>query len=85
MVENLPFTAGDVGSIPGRGTKISHALGHLGPFVTTREHVLQLRSDAAKISQLINIFLKKERRIRTHDTQNQIVTYYKTQKKSCFM
>ena len=61
MVENLPFIAGDVGSIPGQGTKISHALGQLGPFVTTREHVLQLRSDAAKINQYI--FLKKERRM----------------------
>ena len=84
MVENLPFTSGDVGSIPGWGTNISHVLGQLGPFVTTREHVSQLRSGAAKINQSINFFLK-ERRIRTYDTQNQIVTYYKHQKKSCFM
>ena len=56
MVENLSFTAGDVGSIPGWGANISHALGQLGPFVTTREHVSQLRSGAAKINQSINFF-----------------------------
>ena len=27
VVENLPYNAGDVGSIPGRGTKIPHAVG----------------------------------------------------------
>ena len=27
MVKNLPYNAGDVGSIPGQGTKIPHALG----------------------------------------------------------
>ena len=61
MVENLSFTAGDVGSIPGWGANISHALGQLGPFVTTREHVSQLRSGAAKINQSINFFLKGEK------------------------
>ena len=37
MVKNLPSGAGDVGSIPGWGTKIPHALGHLSPSATTRE------------------------------------------------
>ena len=29
MVKNLPSNAGDVGLIPGRGTKIPHAMGQL--------------------------------------------------------
>ena len=29
VVKNLPFNAGDVGSVPGMGTKIPHALGQL--------------------------------------------------------
>ena len=29
MVENPPSNAGDMGSIPGQGTKIPHAAGHL--------------------------------------------------------
>ena len=55
-VKNPPSNAGDVGSIPGRGTKIPHATGQLGPRATTaeparpkeRSHVPQLRPDAAK-------------------------------------
>ena len=31
MVKNLPSNAGDVGSIPGLGTKIPHAAGQLSP------------------------------------------------------
>ena len=31
-VKNLPSNAGDRGSIPGEGTKISHAEGQLGPL-----------------------------------------------------
>ena len=37
MVENPPSNAGDVGSIPGLGTKIPHAVGQLSPCTTTRE------------------------------------------------
>ena len=40
MVENLPSNAGDVGSIPGRGTKISHAMGQLSLHATTTEPTL---------------------------------------------
>ena len=35
--KNLPSTAGDTGSIPGRGTKIPHAAGQLSPCATTTE------------------------------------------------
>ena len=37
MVKNLPSNAGDVGSIPGRGTKIPHVAGQLSPCATTTE------------------------------------------------
>ena len=32
VVKNLPSSAGDMGSIPGGGTKIPHAEGQLGPL-----------------------------------------------------
>ena len=35
VVENLPCNAGDTGSIPGRGTKIPHALEHLSLRLAT--------------------------------------------------
>ena len=48
MIKNPPYNAGDVGSIPDRGTKIPHATGQLSPCATTtelgtstREHKLQ--------------------------------------------
>ena len=37
VVENPPSNAGDTGSIPGRGTKILHAAGHLSLSALTRE------------------------------------------------
>ena len=38
VVKNLPSNAGDVGSIPGWGTKIPHAVGQLlSPRASTRE------------------------------------------------
>ena len=37
MVKNLLSNAGDVGSIPGWGTKIPHAVGQLSPCATTTE------------------------------------------------
>ena len=35
MIKNLPFSAGDSGSIPGWGTKIPHASGQLSPGTAT--------------------------------------------------
>ena len=35
VVKNLPSNAGDVGLIPGRGTKIPQAVGQLSPWATT--------------------------------------------------
>ena len=31
VVKNLPSNAGDMGSVPGGGTKIPHAVGQLSP------------------------------------------------------
>ena len=36
VVKNTPSNAGDMGLIPGWGTKIPHALGQLRPWVKTR-------------------------------------------------
>ena len=45
MVENSPSNAGDVGSVPGAGTKIPHAEGQLNPCATATECVcLNVRS-----------------------------------------
>ena len=37
VVRNLPSTAGETGSIPDRGTRIPHAVGHLSPHTATTE------------------------------------------------
>ena len=37
MVKNRPANAGDVGSIPGLGAKISHTLENLSLFTTATE------------------------------------------------
>ena len=39
MVKNPPSDAGDLGSIPGRGTKITHATGHLSLCTSVAESV----------------------------------------------
>ena len=38
VVKNLPSNAGDVSSIPGQGTKISHAMGQLSPHALEPTH-----------------------------------------------
>ena len=43
MVKNPPSHAGDTGSIPGRETKFTCAMGHLSPHTATPEPVLQKR------------------------------------------
>ena len=37
VVKNPPSNAGDVGSLPGQGTKIPHASGQLSPHTSTTE------------------------------------------------
>ena len=44
-VESPPSNAGDVGSIPGQGTKVPHASGQLSPC--SRAHAPQLESPRA--------------------------------------
>ena len=41
MVQNLPYNAGNTGSIPGQGTKIPHAAGQLSPQASARACVPQ--------------------------------------------
>ena len=56
MVKNPPSNAGDMGLIPGQGTKVLNVLEQLSPCIATRESmpinrrscVLQLRPHAAK-------------------------------------
>ena len=45
MVKNLPSNAGNVGSVLGQGTKISHAKGQPSPRATTRESQRKHRSE----------------------------------------
>ena len=63
VVKNPLCKVGDVGSIPGPGTKILHAAEQPSSCVTTREkpvlcnersHVLQLRPNIAKLINLKN-------------------------------
>ena len=61
VVTNSPFNAGDLGLIPGLGTKISHATGQLSPHASTelahsKARVLQLEKSlhaAAKIPHAV--------------------------------
>ena len=48
MVKNPPSNAGDVGLIPGQGTKIPHAVGQLDPGTATRETHGHCNEDPAK-------------------------------------
>ena len=63
MVKNLPCSAGDIGSIPGKWTKVPHSIEQLSLCSTNREsvhpserccmidqssHMTQLRPDVAK-------------------------------------
>ena len=64
VVKNLPWNAGDIGSIPGQGTKIPHATKQLSLHTITREPVchneisclLQLRHSQINT---INIYQKE--------------------------
>ena len=48
MVKNLPSNAGDVGLIPGQGTKIPHSVGQLSLHAAITEPVLS----GARVPQL---------------------------------
>ena len=52
VVKNLPSNAGNTSSIPGRGTKIPHAMGQLSLRAAARETcVLQLTREKAPTLQ----------------------------------
>ena len=48
VVKNLPWNAGDVGSIPGGGTKIPHAAEQLNLLAATTETTSQTRESACQ-------------------------------------
>ena len=50
VVKNPPSNAGDVGSIPGWGTKIPHAAGQLSLYATTTE--LVCLNERARVPQI---------------------------------
>ena len=56
MVKNRPSIAGDMGSIPGQGSRIPHAADQLSPDSATTEpkhhHYRVLRPDAAKYTHV---------------------------------
>ena len=47
MRKNPACNAGDVGSIPGHGTKIPHAEGQLSSYATTREKPTYNKEDSS--------------------------------------
>ena len=49
MVKNPPYNAGDMGSIPGQGTKIPHATGQLSP----RAELVYLRACILQTTELV--------------------------------
>ena len=48
VIKNPPSNAEDVGSIPGRGTKIPHALGQPSPHSTGREQLRCPKEEAER-------------------------------------
>ena len=66
VVKIPPCSAGDLGSIPGRGTKIPHAVQKLSPEDTTAEpkhsgaHVPQLKSPRAATAKLLSLHTARD-------------------------
>ena len=56
VVKNPPYNAGDVGLIPGRGTRNPHAVGQLSPNATTK---VPHSTSKTQCSQII-YFLRRE-------------------------
>ena len=63
MVKNLPSDAGDTGLIPGRGTKIPHTMGQLGPTSQLESPCAAVKvpcaADKTRCSQTNRKFFKK--------------------------
>ena len=68
VVKNLPGNTGDLGSTPGWGTKIPHAVGQLSPHAATTEPVysrapaLQEKCTTVKTEGSQNLKKKKKKR-----------------------
>ena len=74
MVKNLPYNAGDMGLIPGQGTKIPHATGQLSPCATTTEPM----HPGACAPQL-----KKRKKSKIHTPQQEERSPHTTTKSPC--
>ena len=91
MVKSLPCNAGDVGSIPGWGTKIPHAAEQLSPCATTTElvlsgaHVPQLESvhatttEAHKLADQVPQLLSPHTTTREYVCCNKKIPHHATQ------
>ena len=69
--KNLPSNAGDAGSVPGRGTKIPHALGQLIPRAATARsgaHVPQLARSPQNATKILCAAIKMQ-----HSKINKII------------
>ena len=53
VAKSLPSNAGDTGLIPGQGTKISHAAGHLSPRATMKDPHAGSRTRCSQINNKI--------------------------------
>ena len=59
MIKNPPSNAGDLGSTPGRETKIPHAVGQLNPCATATELAPQVEKHATTKTQGSQKILKE--------------------------
>ena len=57
VVKNLPFSTGDVGSIPGWGTKILHVTGQLSPCAAMKIQCSQNKTSELKNNKQYFFFL----------------------------
>ena len=59
VVKNLPCNTGDMGSIPGQGTRVPHAVEQPSPCTTTRESMhLNERSRKTSCGQINKYIFK---------------------------
>ena len=58
VVKNPPSTAGDVGSVPGRGTKIPRAAGQLSRCTTTEPRRLKWRARVLQLERSLRATTK---------------------------
>ena len=63
MVKPLPSNTGGAGSIPGRGTKISHASQPKNQNIKQKQYCNKFNKDFLKTVHIQKIFKKKNKRL----------------------